>query len=136
MYVYSYVIDFFLPWKNKLSIHVQSNLSTKVSHGNYKSGICWQVAFVRSVRNYYPMFTGRIWTGLCGQENATRRCPYAQVSWKDYLIIQWRRLADFASIDYLCLRKTCQTCQTIVNSIFCFLLTIVFFNHFGKILKI
>jgi len=27
----------------------------------------------------YPIFTGRIKTGLCGQETTTRRCPYAQV---------------------------------------------------------
>ena len=27
----------------------------------------------------YPIFTGRIKTGLSGQENTTRRCPYAQV---------------------------------------------------------
>jgi len=27
----------------------------------------------------YPIFMGRIKTGLCGQETTTRRCPYAQV---------------------------------------------------------
>ena len=27
----------------------------------------------------YPMFTGRIKTGLCGQETTIRRCPYEQV---------------------------------------------------------
>ena len=39
------------------------------------------VAYVRSDGNSvsYPIFTGRIKTGLCGQETTTRRCPYAQV---------------------------------------------------------
>jgi len=27
----------------------------------------------------YPIFTGRIKTGLFGQKNTSRRCPYAQV---------------------------------------------------------
>jgi len=27
----------------------------------------------------YPIFTGRITTGLCGQETTIRRCPYVQV---------------------------------------------------------
>jgi len=31
--------------------------------GNYKSGLCWQVAFVQKVRNYFSIFTGRIKTG-------------------------------------------------------------------------
>jgi len=28
----------------------------------------------------HPINTGRIKTGLCGQETTTRRCPYVQVS--------------------------------------------------------
>jgi len=44
-----------------------------------------KVAFVdrwplfRESETIYPIFTERIKTGLWGQENTTRRCPYAQV---------------------------------------------------------
>ena len=47
--------------------------------GNNKSGLCWQVAFVQNIRNYFLIFTWRIKTGLCRQETLTCRCPYTQV---------------------------------------------------------
>jgi len=47
--------------------------------GNNKGGLCWQMAFVRSVRNYLSEFRGTNQTGLCGLETTTRRCPYVHV---------------------------------------------------------
>ena len=65
--------------------------------GNYKSGLCWQVAFVQNIRNYFLVFTWRIKTGLCRQETLTRRCPYAQV-W--LYIVWWIKCARIRQSNY------------------------------------
>ena len=55
---------------NKNLLYVMSDILYTVktclrrsATGNYKSGLCWQVAFVQKVRNYFSIFTGRIKTG-------------------------------------------------------------------------
>ena len=61
--------------KTKIYIEVvQSNLSTKVSHGELQKWLLFGAS-----ETTYPMFTGQTKTGLCEQETTSDRCPHAQV---------------------------------------------------------
>ena len=61
--------------KTKIYIEVvQSNLSTKVSHGGLQK---WPL--FGASETTYPMFTGQTKTDLCGQETTSDRSLHAQV---------------------------------------------------------